>query len=154
METPHLVVTMKHEFVDIIPDQLSNGVLYVSLKYGTAAHKCCCGCGKEVVTPITPTDWRLIYDGETVSLYPSIGNWGFDCRSHYWIKNGRVEWAEDWSDECIAAGRGYDRNSKLTKYRKADSSQVNDGRKKVSTPQSIKTRNLWDTLRNWFDDEQ
>jgi len=34
-----------------------------------------------VVTPLSPTGWSLIFDGETVSLYPSIGNWNFPCRS-------------------------------------------------------------------------
>src|SRR5712692_8520000 len=27
-----------------------------SMAYATVAHKCCCGYGKEVVTPLTPTD--------------------------------------------------------------------------------------------------
>jgi hypothetical protein len=35
--------------------------------------------------PISPADWQLAYDGDTVSLTPSIGNWGFPRRSHYWI---------------------------------------------------------------------
>jgi hypothetical protein len=52
--------------------------------------KCACGCGKEVVTPLSATDWKLIFDGKTVSLDPSIGNWGFPCRSHYWVRNNRM----------------------------------------------------------------
>jgi Family of unknown function (DUF6527) len=55
---------LAHEFVDHIPDVLDPGVLYVSMKYATAAHRCCCGCGLEVVTPFTPTDWKLTFDGE------------------------------------------------------------------------------------------
>jgi hypothetical protein len=27
--------------------------------FRTAAHCCCCGCGEEVVTPFTPTDWSM-----------------------------------------------------------------------------------------------
>src|ERR1039458_6166357 len=87
---------LSHKFVEFVPNVLEKGVLYVSITYGTASHLCCCGCGREVVTPITPTGWKLIFDGETVSLHPSIGNWNFPCRSHYWISNNRVEWAEDW----------------------------------------------------------
>jgi len=95
--------TFAHRFVEFVPEVLENSVLYVSLAYGTVSHRCACGCGREVVTPLTPTDWKLIFDGETVSLYPSIGNWNFPCRSHYWIRNNRVEWAEDWS-ECQVDG--------------------------------------------------
>ena len=64
---------LEHRFVEHIPEHLEPGVLYVSMKYATAAHSCCCGCGEEVVTPFTPTDWQMIFDGETVSLRPSVG---------------------------------------------------------------------------------
>ena len=77
---------LRHEFVEFIPDKLADGVVYVSIPYATVAHKCCCGCGMEVVTPLSPTDWELIFDGESISLDPSIGNWSFDCKSHYWIR--------------------------------------------------------------------
>ena len=95
---------LKHEFVEYIPDNIKNGTIYVSVTFATAVHKCCCGCGQEVVTPISPTDWKLIFDGETISLYPSIGNWGFPCQSHYWIDGGEIVWAKKWSPEQIAAG--------------------------------------------------
>jgi hypothetical protein len=83
---------IEHKFVEFLPDKLDPGVLYVSMEYATASHKCCCGCGRDVVTPISPTDWQLIFDGRSVSLKPSIGNWSYPCRSHYWIKGNRVEW--------------------------------------------------------------
>lgn len=63
-----------------------------------------------MVTPFSPTDWQLTFDGVSVSLYPSIGNWSLACRSHYWIKRGgKVQWAGQWSDEEVAAGRAHDR---------------------------------------------
>jgi hypothetical protein len=96
---------VSHAFVELIPKFLDEGVVYISIEYGTAVHLCCCGCGNEVVTPLTPVDWRVTYDGETISLDPSIGNWSLDCRSHYWIRRGRVEWTPAWSDEMIAEGR-------------------------------------------------
>ena len=68
-----------HEFVDVVPDHLEEGVVYISLTYNTALHKCCCGCGNEVVTPISPVDWTLGYDGQAVTLKPSIGNYSFAC---------------------------------------------------------------------------
>jgi hypothetical protein len=66
--------TLTHEFVEFIPDAIEEGKIYVSIGYATAIHKCACGCGREVVTPLSPTDWKLIFDGKTVSLDPSIGN--------------------------------------------------------------------------------
>ena len=78
---------MQHKFVDPIPDEISPDTLFISLEYGTCVHLCGCGCKNEVVTPLSPSDWKLTYDGETISLHPSIGNWSFDCRSHYFVKN-------------------------------------------------------------------
>ena len=50
------------EFVQAIPEKLEDGTLYVSMDYATVVHKCCCGCGREVVTPLSPTDWKLTFD--------------------------------------------------------------------------------------------
>jgi len=44
-----------HEFVEHLPHELEEGRIYVSILFATAAHKCCCGCGNEVVTPLSPT---------------------------------------------------------------------------------------------------
>lgn len=107
---------LQHRFVKHIPEQLELGVLYVSLDYGSAAHSCCCGCGEEVVTPITPTDWKLTYDGESISLWPSIGNWNLRCRSHYIIERGRVLGARPWTDEQIVAERRRDKAAKADYY--------------------------------------
>jgi hypothetical protein len=108
--------TLTHRFVPVIPDRLEPGVLYLALEYGTATHNCCCGCGDEVVTPLTPTDWRMTYDGDTVSLWPSVGNWNAACRSHYIIDRGRVLPAGDWSAARIAAERRRDRAAKAEYY--------------------------------------
>lgn len=108
--------TLRHEFVTAIPAELHNGVLYVSLEYATALHLCCCGCGTEVVTPLNPSDWRITYDGETVSVCPSIGNWSFPCRSHYWIDRGRILWCGDWTKGQIERARDADRRAKRAQY--------------------------------------
>lgn len=103
---------LEHEFVHYIPEKLEGGKLYVSVVFATVVHRCCCGCGNEVVTPLSPTDWQLTFDGESVSLDPSIGNWSFACQSHYWIRRGQVHWARRWSEQEIRAGRAQDRRSK------------------------------------------
>src|ERR1700730_16640567 len=43
----------------------------------TVAHKSRCGCGKEVVKSLSPTDWKLIFEGKFISLDLSIGNCSF-----------------------------------------------------------------------------
>jgi hypothetical protein len=96
---------LEPEFVEYIPEQLDQGRLYVSMKYATVCHSCCCGCGAKVVTPLSPAFWKLSFDGEGVSLYPSIGNWESPCESHYWIKGNRVIWDRPWSRAQIDAGR-------------------------------------------------
>ncbi|WP_030482240.1 DUF6527 family protein [Lentzea albidocapillata] len=93
--------TISHEFVDTIPDHLDDGVVYISIPYATAVHRCCCGCGHEVVTPLHPRQWSLTFDGESISLTPSIGNWSFPCRSHYWVRTGRVHRAHSFADAEI-----------------------------------------------------
>jgi len=107
---------LAHRFVEHVPERLDPGVLYISMEYGTAAHSCCCGCGEEVVTPFTPTDWMMTFDGETVSLSPSVGSWTLPCRSHYVIKRGQVIEAGTWTDEQIAAERRRDRAVKARYY--------------------------------------
>lgn len=92
-------------FVAVIPEALDDGVLYVSTEYGIMMHRCVCGCRNTVSTPLSPADWQFTYNGETVSVHPSIGNWEYPCRSHYWIRNSRIIWAEDWSDKQIKANR-------------------------------------------------
>ncbi len=104
------------KFVEIVPDRLQDGVLYVSMEYATAVHRCLCGCGKEVVTPLSTTDWSLTFDGDTVSLDPSVGNWGFPCRSHYWIRNNQVLWCGDMPQSLINAGRALDARDKAAYY--------------------------------------
>lgn len=80
-------------FVRRIPRDLEDGILYVSVETGAAMHKCPCGCGSEVSTPLdAEAGWVLTCDGDGVTLNPSIGNYSYECRSHYFIRNNRVVW--------------------------------------------------------------
>jgi hypothetical protein len=96
---------LRHEFVEFIPDTLESGVLYISIPYATTTHLCACGCGNEVVNPLAPHGWQMMFDGRSVSLTPSVGNWSFDCESHYWIRRDRVDWADAMERDQIDAGR-------------------------------------------------
>lgn len=116
---------MKHDFLEprfvkAVPRDIEPGVLYVSMEYGTVVHSCCCGCGFEVVTPLTPTDWCLTFDGESVSLWPSVGSWYLPCQSHYVIEKNRVRVAPRWSKSRIEAEHARDSSAKAQFYSEPD----------------------------------
>jgi hypothetical protein len=111
--------SIRPEYVEFIPKVLEEGVLYISKKFRTASHRCCCGCGTKIVTPLRETEYRLTERGDTVSLHPSIGNWNHPCQSHYWIRENRVDWAGAMSKAQIRAGRAHDDASKEAYFAKA-----------------------------------
>lgn len=139
--------SLEHRFVEHIPDDLQPGLLYVSLEYGSVAHSCCCGCGEEIVTPLTPTDWKIVYDGETISLTPSVGSWNLPCRSHYVIRHGRVIEAGQWTDEQVVAEQRRDRLAKARYYGREVEEQ-----KPAIVDESKSTENtgFWDRIVTWF----
>ena len=141
--------TLKHQFVEYIPDDLEDGTLYVSVPFATAIHKCCCGCDRQVVTPLSPTDWKLIFDGVSVSLDPSIGNWNFPCQSHYWIRRNAVSWAPRWTQKEIDLGRAKDRR---LKHQYFESGQVGDPEVEIptTTPEQAPRKGIWSRLRRWL----
>ncbi|MBD0403237.1 DUF6527 family protein [Flammeovirga sp. EKP202] len=86
---------VKLKFVEEIPEVLNENILYISMEYATATHLCMCGCGNKVVTPISSKGWLLSYDGDGITLSPSIGNWNFKCKSHYYIRDSSILWLKD-----------------------------------------------------------
>ncbi len=92
---------MSYRLVDAIPERLEEGVLYLSQRYATASHLCACGCGTEVVTALGNSGWRLRIQDSGVSMWPSVGNWSFACRSHYIIDRGVIRWAGNFSRDMI-----------------------------------------------------
>jgi hypothetical protein len=112
-------------YVESFPRTLEDGVLYISQRFSTACHRCCCGCGTKIVTPLRPTEYRLtIVDGKA-SLYPSIGNWNHPCRSHYLIRHGRVIPAGAMGEREIGIGRAYDEAEKRRYYKQPAWSWLN-----------------------------
>ena len=146
---------LRHEFVDHIPDQLHDGVLYVSIRFGTVVHRCACGCGEEVVTPLGRAEWRLTYDGKTVSLAPSIGNWSFPCRSHYWIDEGNVRWARGFSGAEVALVRQKARTRRNGYYRTGRTEVIGKERGKdtqrgpMDDEQRGSRRSIWERIRTF-----
>lgn len=82
---------MHPQVVEFIPDSLEDGILYISIKYATAVHKCACGCQNLTVTPLNVNGWSLSLSNGNASLTPSIGNYSFKCKSHYFITDNEVK---------------------------------------------------------------
>jgi hypothetical protein len=123
---------IRHEFVEFIPKERAEGVLYISIPFATAVHNCFCGCGLKVVTPISPVFWKLMFDGETVTLSPSVGSWDFPCRSHYFIHHDTVVWGADMSLDEIESGRDRDRKARGKHFKKQKVAQAKPGKRKRS----------------------
>jgi len=148
---------LQHRFVKNAPETLEPGILYVSMEFGSVVHSCCCGCGEEVVTPLTPTDWKLMYDGETVSLCPSIGNWTLKCKSHYIIKRSRVIESGAWTPAQIATERSRDAMAKAKFYdtpvpeleSEAISLASSAPTVQVAPPQNTSV-SFWARLKQWW----
>jgi hypothetical protein len=102
-------------FTEHIPPDLEPGTLYISLTYATALHLCACGCGRKVVTPLSPAEWQLIFDG-TVSIHPSIGNWQYPCQSHYFIRSNQVIWARRFTPDQVKTSLRRDAEDRQVHY--------------------------------------
>lgn len=63
--------------------------------YWYALFKCPCGCGDTIMLNLIQDckpSWEIHFDKKRFSIYPSI--WRTKkCRSHFWLKNGKVVWA-------------------------------------------------------------
>ena len=93
-------------YVKAVPSSMEEGILYIS-SYGSAIHRCFCGCGSVVVTPLGPAQWHIAKEGETVTLRPSIGSWNLPCQSHYFITSNKVEWLATGRDASHRARAEY-----------------------------------------------
>ncbi len=75
-------------FVETIPpiEDMKEGEVYISEQYQISIHLCLCGCKNQTVLPLNKNGWHLIKEkGNKVSFTPSVGNFNFDCKSHYII---------------------------------------------------------------------
>ncbi len=120
-------------WVDDMPPSLEPGNLYISVKHRLTEHLCACGCGAEVSLPLGRNEWRIEYDGESVTVRPSIGNWRLPCRSHYIIDGGHTRWCPAWTEKEVRMGQAADRKAKTADI----------ARRRRQT-------RWWSRVRNWF----
>lgn len=142
--------TYSFQFAEFMPKKLDDGVLYVSMTYATASHLCFCGCGMKVVTPLSPTDWRLTFDGDSLSLHPSIGNWSYPCRSHYILRGNRVVWAGPMSSDDILAIRDTDARDRKRYYDRRHPAQSPTVPMALTSSTSTDTRRSWRRVLDWL----
>lgn len=68
------------------------------------------------------------------TLWPSVGNWQYPCRSHYVINEGQVIWAAPWTEEEVLSGRRMEEERRHAYYE--------------SRP--VKRRNILQRLLDWL----
>ena len=58
----------------------------------------------------------MTFDGESITMKPSVNNSGFECESHYFILRNRVKWAPRLHPYRVATVRLNDRKAKDAYY--------------------------------------
>lgn len=83
------------QMVEQMPPILEEGIIYTSLEYMIAIHLCICGCKNEVVTPLNRNGlqhgWEYVIKDNKITLHPSIGNFNFPCKTHYFVVNNLIK---------------------------------------------------------------
>jgi len=83
------------ERIENVPDtEFTPGVLYV-LGDSKCAFKCPCGCGVSIWLTLGGSihpRWNLTEKNGIPTVTPSV-NRVVGCKSHFWIREGRIQWA-------------------------------------------------------------
>lgn len=77
--------------------KLEDGVFYVVDNSPYVEYNCPCGCGGVVILPTKKHQdgydgWGFKEQNGKVTLSPSVYSTGFSCRSHYFVRENRIEW--------------------------------------------------------------
>lgn len=117
------LATLTPKFVERIPansEELVPGYIYICAKHRTVVHRCPCGCDGLSEFVLSPTRFRMTFDGDSVTFSPSVGNAYLSCRSHYWIRGNRVEWCPPMGDWEIGRAREREHREILEARRQQD----------------------------------
>lgn len=91
-----------YQAVERIPKPLSEGVVYHSEEFEVGALLCACGCGHRV-SLLVPDSHQIASEGGWATVAPSISVCDADCRSHFFITAGEVEWLPAFSEAAAAS---------------------------------------------------
>ena len=86
------------ETMSEVPRRLG-GDLYivVGAKPKWAVLECPCRCGDRIDVNLMESRqpcWRITVNRETISLHPSLWMPQDKCRSHFWVRQNRIDWVE------------------------------------------------------------
>jgi hypothetical protein len=93
---------------------------------------------------VDPGDWKLVFDGETISLSPSVGSWNLSCLSHYWIRRNRILWAPRWSEARVQRARNHERALEERSPETGESDAV------ITASDIEEEASVWSILRKWW----
>jgi hypothetical protein len=83
-----------------LPPKVGPFEFHYSRRFEMAALSCACGCGHRVMLNLLDQHQLDLEEGlPTVS--PSILVSDAPCLSHFFIRRGQVQWAEQWSKKTV-----------------------------------------------------
>lgn len=94
-------------FVSEEPPRLDRRTVYAIGENGHLWHVtflCPCGCSSPISINLLPDDsprWRLTENNRIPTLSPSVQR-QVGCRSHFFLRNGTVEWVEGTESRLIS----------------------------------------------------
>lgn len=83
-----------------LPAQVGPFEFHYSRRFEMAAMSCACGCGHRVMLNLLDQHELVVEDGRP-TISPSILVSDAPCLSHYFIRRGKVEWAQQWSKKTV-----------------------------------------------------
>lgn len=88
--------------VERIPANLENGVVFHSEEFELAGFLCPCGCGHRI-TLLVPDSHQVWSHNGLATISPSVGVFDAPCRSHFFIRDGGVDWLSAFSGAQAAS---------------------------------------------------
>ena len=83
-----------------LPPQVGPFEFHYSRRFEMAALSCACGCGHRVMLNLLDQH-HLLIEGGLPTVDPSILVSDAPCLSHFFIRRGRVVWAQQWSQKTV-----------------------------------------------------
>lgn len=83
-----------------LPSQVGTFEFHYSRRFEMAALSCGCGCGHRVMLNLLDQH-HLLIEGGLPTVTPSILVSDAPCLSHFFIRKGRVVWAQKWSPKMV-----------------------------------------------------
>lgn len=85
---------------ETLPQEVGPFEFHYSRRFEMAALACACGCGHRVLLNLLDQHQLVIENGRP-TIDPSILVSDAPCLSHFFIRKGKVEWAQHWSKERV-----------------------------------------------------